>query len=242
MPHTRFERRFGHPFVIKEGDIEKLCRVLTGHVGNLRISITCSDYARREYEDMNALLGYENGRGRRINGIFLSASSANSGAMSAEVWLFDEFISVKISGPDRESSELKDLLFEIIDGIRPWHYWISGMGEFVLFLICNGIFNFLFFVLPMVNFVLPMLNGGTTYWLERVPDHWSLGLLIFVIFCWIYICAAVLKRGIKQLFPFAEFIIGQEKQRYESREWARKAAVVGTISVISGGAIWHVLL
>ena len=86
-----------------------------------------------------------------------------------------------------------------------------------------------------------MLNGGTTYWFERMSDHWSLGLLIFVIFCWSYICAAVSKRGIKQLFPFAEFVIGQEKQRYESREWARKAVVVGTISIISGGAIWHVL-
>ena len=220
---TLFERTISESFVIDEKRVRSLAGVLQHYAGEPSISATCADDATRSFENIEELFEYENPINRRITSLDMDSYGSElkekpHANIKFATHQFDSTpgIRIRVSGPEEQALIAKRQLDEIAEGSRPWHSRVSkgelppfGWVGSCIFVLVGGVIYIIFISTPTDSEVR-----------VRLP---TLGVWLGVI------SVLVVHYGTKILFPSAVFLIGQEKTRHKTKEWAQRI-VIGTIA------------
>ena len=211
--------RRNHAFVVRSSDLENLWKVLEDRVGTVTASAKCSDDVEREFDDLKELLSYDNAPTRKIDE--LSVRSGKYLEKSVTIRFSSQFeIYIEIEPQGQVDSELRDKIFDILEGIKPWYFFLTPrafsfdhfVGLLIYLLIGIGIYIGFFFGLGEPAWQFLSLDNAS-----KSTKQWFFLFLGFVVVSFMM--------GLNELrvrvFPLCCFALGQEKRRDETREHVR---------------------
>ena len=217
---THFNRLTPQHFVLGEKRIRSFVEVLQRRVGEPSISVTCSDEATRRFENVEDLLRYENSNDRRIISLEFESihsepdPSSEKSPIVAIIGIRSSGMLTVVSGEDELATAVVREIEEIFIGGRPWYAWISEREEPFWWLLYA-----LILPLPLVQLGHFSFTAPTFFQVISFVGYLNcLGLGSITI--------------IRYLFPPAVFKIGQQRSRYNTREWVRRAIVGGILAAL----------
>ena len=224
---VRFQRIVQNQyFILDKERIKSLVNVLQSRVGEPSISAVCADEGTRSFESVEDLLQYENPKGRSI--LSLDFESTNH---EEKVVAIIEFrspykkiltasgVAITVSGEEDQATIVMKGIEEIVLGIQPWYSWLAKINE--IFWIALYLIALYFPFNKLGLFSFSDLNVLDVISISAVAAWMTFGTRYVVRF----------------LFDPAVFMIGQEKSRYQTKEWIRKIIVSVLITLITVLAI-----
>ena len=224
--------RRNHAFVVRSSDLENLWKVLEDRVGTVTASAKCSDDVEREFDDLKELLSYDNAPTKKIvelsvNSVFYREKYFREKSVtisfSSQLGIH---INIEIKG--QVDSALRDKIFDILAGIKPWYFFLTPrafsfdhfVGLLIYLLIGLGIYIVLFFGLGEPAWQFLSLDDAS-----KSTKQWFFLFLGFVVVSFMM--------GLNELrvrvFPLCCFALGQEKRRDETRGHVRWI-IIGTLA------------
>ena len=145
-------------FAARSSEIERICELLEGEVGTLKISTECSDDVQREFSSFKELDSYDNSMAREILDISIQARSSTETnsviSIDRASVHFDRrgHIHITVEGEELHGVNLKDRLRYITEGTKAWYGGItrvlqSDVWRFGTFLIWGAFISYLYTVL-----------------------------------------------------------------------------------------------
>ena len=128
-------RSYDTPFVLRPDDARKIHDTFAEQVGSVDFSAECSDGVTRDFDTIEELDSYENTSAKAITHLRIrSRSVQTSGTVSTIEWASLTFsshsgISILIRGLERDGLALKNDIEDVIDGVRPWHAFVTRSLE-----------------------------------------------------------------------------------------------------------------
>ncbi len=218
-------------FVVEPNQLEKLYKLFKDRINTPSISSRCTDDIEREFPRVKHLLDYENPRDKRISSLTIWARTDDWKkeariSFSNRSW---ETISVSIQGTEPSVSRLKDEISEVIDGMKPWYWWVARIDFFYVILVVSLIgFSFL----RVYAESLPSVKS------EFSPARVFLAIGITVgIFGGLVLLVWGLNKLRRRYFPVAVFSIGQEVKRYETDEKIRWSIIFAFLVSLTASII-----
>ena len=216
---TVFNRLVRQAFILDEERIKDLVNVLQKHVGEPSISVTCADEATRTFDDAESLFQYQNSKNRMIT--FLSLQSVHPERktiaiveVASRFGIFEPLKTpstlIGVSGTEERASTIVGAIEEILRGSRPWYSYISTRSEYF------------WWVLFLILLWFPFVKIGLLSPTDIVVGEYVTLAGGAIVFAWVTL------KSVRFLFPASVFLIGQEKTRHETKEWARRF-IVGAI-------------
>jgi hypothetical protein len=139
MKVTR-EQTLTQPYVLDANDLLRLCESLQRVTPKLSFEVSCIDQIKREFTNLNDLLGFENPRKKEILALRIMGFSDD---VNSRVWLkFDNDqhsnIYVPLQGDEDSILKASDFIDECLSGIKPWYslvaradfFWVLSIGWF----------------------------------------------------------------------------------------------------------------
>ena len=224
--------RRNHAFVVRSSDLENLWKVLEDRVGTVTASAKCSDDVEREFDDLKELLSYDNAPTKKIvelsvNSVFYREEYFRE--KSVRISFSSQFgIDINIKTKGQVDSALRDKIFDILAGIKPWYYFLTPrafsfdhfVGLLMYLLIGLGIYIVLFFGLGEPAWQFLSLDDAS-----KSTKEWFFLFLGFVVVSFMM--------GLNELrvrvFPLSCFALGQETRRDETRAKVRWI-IIGTLA------------
>ena len=224
-----------HAFVVRSSDLENLWKVLEDRVGTVTASAKCSDDVEREFDDLKELLSYDNAPTRKIVELSVNSVSYREKYFrekSVRISFSSQFgihINIEIKG--QVDSALRDKIFGILAGIRPWYSFLTPrassfdhfVGLLIYLLIGIGIYIGFFFGLGEPAWQFLSLDDAS-----KSTKQWFFLFLSFVVVSFMM--------GLNELrvrvFPLCCFALGQEMRRDETRDrvrWIIIAILAGSL-------------
>ena len=213
---AHYSKQLSHVFVIDELQLKKLTKLLQDRFDKVSFNVDCVDGSSYDFETVEDLIAHENPKSKKIYRISLYAQPDNDSTFCRIV--FDDVeISIDFTVNADAISRLRDDLHNIIEGTRPWYYVIPRSSRFYGFS-----FGFLMGGIGVLYFkdrlgILGNFEGGEKH-------------LVFLALClcMLYIGFFVLQL-IRQCFPQAVFLIGQEKSRFKHLRWIQGIIIIPSI-------------
>ena len=222
--------RCNHAFVVRSSDLENLWKVLEDRVGTVTASTKCSDNVKREFDDLKELLSYDNAPTGKI--VELSVRSGKYLEKSVTISFSSQLgIHINIETKGQVDSVLRDKIFDILAGIKPWYFFLTSrafsfdhfVGLSIYLLIGLGIYIVLFFGLGEPAWQFLSLDDAS-----KSTKQWFFLFLGFVVVSFM--------TGLNELrvwaFPLCCFALGQEKRRDETRDQVRWGIIVGLAGLL----------
>ena len=187
------ERTIRTPFAIGVEEISKIAALLEERVAPVELRIRCADDMTRAFEDVTALVKFENDSRRAVNGLYLSAATGYAEKLRIDASLsFTNEIRIRLKGPEDSITKLCDDLTPIIDGLQPWYSRLAdSRTRTTAQAICFGVTAMAFWIgLLAIKEGLPVRSP--------LVDILVLTALLNVLTWWI----------LPRLFPSGTFLIG----------------------------------
>ena len=227
---ARFNSELNGAFAVHQKDLDKLHDLLESRIGQVEVSLDCSDGVHRTPKSWADFKSYENSESKEIVDLSIRSRSSNYGKSVQIDFSRDRVhpIHVNIACPDEEFLNLKEDIFDILEGMQ--HKIVSN------------IFNFNYFkciVLPAliigtIILIITLLFGNNT----RDSSEPSISY-VQAFYALLYICVwgAILIFAFDKLrakyLPAVYFALGQGAKRYENWK-SRWIFAMGGIGVSVG--------
>ena len=230
--------RRNHAFVVRSSDLQNLWEVLEDRVGTVTASAKCSDDVEREFDDLKELFSYDNAPTRKI--VELSVRSGKYFEKSVTISFSSQLgIHINIETKGQVDSALRDKIFDILAGIKPWYSFLTPrassfdhfVGLLIYLLIGLGIYIVLFFGLGEPAWQFLSLDDAS-----KSTKQWFFLFLGFVVISFMM--------GLNELrvraFPLCCFALGQEKRRDETRDRVRWG-IIFSLAGLLGSALLRLI-
>ena len=226
--NVTYSETLSQAFVIGPDELKKLVDLLQGRIGKVSISADCIDKIERKFSAVKELIDYENPKSKRICRIYLSARDGFEKSATITFGDFSSFsggVSLNITAREDVVVRLKDKIWDIVAGTRPWYNPLAGFNftnitHWVVY------FFFIFSGLVLIRFLSFKfgLISDSKDGIEIRSQIWVFILLLSVIFG--IVCCIFLTKLSKWLFPSGVFMIGQGKSRFETLKRVRWGVVI----------------
>ncbi len=231
----KFELR--DAFIIQPPALKKIFGLLVDRIGETEISAECFDDVTRKFDNIEALLKYENTRAKRILNLSLQARSIDwkktASIHFTDRWYFGG-TRLEIKARDDVLSHLRTDILDIVAGQRPWYFFINKIDVFF--------FSFLLFVFTWLVCYIGVAIYGPEKSADTIsPKNQAILTLVAYGGMGLYIgCTYVIYKSQKFVFPHGTFAIGQETSRYETMEKWRWSLLMGFVASLlaSIAIIW----
>ena len=215
--------------------------LLGDRIGTVKASLKCSDDVEREFDDLEELVSYDNSPTKEV--IELSIKSRTEDWQKSATIDFSHkewsssSIHIQIETSEQEYLEVKDKIFDVLDGTKPWYSFLARTDSFRLFdfliwtsLMVSGYFSLRSLLGPSVtseelefrNFI-HLLNAMVVLAIIGVP------IMVFV--------AKRLNKLRSWLFPVSCYAFGQGEQRYETREKVRWGIIIAFLVSLAASMV-----
>lgn len=226
-------------FVLTEEDVNALVELLSA-VGPPKCSIKCSDDLTRTFENIEALLKFDNSPLRAINELSIDSrdwDTSTSGSIKLENVALYPNVTLHLEGADNQITKLNDELEARLAGMRPWYAVFTSLKivvpAFVLLLFTVGLT-----LIDTAWSVSP--NELNSQFLQGLQDATLRKIaVIAALAVWgVQIGGLItLPWWFNRLLPVGSFAIGQGKSRYELREKVRWGVVIALVVGVLGSLI-----
>ena len=140
-----FDSTRKHAFNLRLDDLWKIWELLEEQVGTVKVSVRCSDDMVRTFDTWKELVSYDNPPTKKIIGLSIDACSDDSkksvNVHFSYIRLEDIYITNK--APEQVILVLKDKIYDILDGTKPWYSVLARV---------NSLFYYIFFPISIVSF------------------------------------------------------------------------------------------
>lgn len=225
-----------HAFVLQASDLVKLWRLLAKYGGAVTVSVDCTDDIRRQFDNLDELLSYDNPSTKRIKALFITSSPHDreyaSIAFEEERYI-RSVIRTHIEAEDRLDSTIRDGIVDVIDGMKPWYspFARTTFPFGSVFTICTYIGLWWLLGQLSLNFV-------------SLKDASESTVIFFL--AALSVVAAFVMTGLNRLrrraFPVCYFALGQGKRRYDAEERIRWGVIVALVVSVLAAVLVQVTL
>lgn len=124
-------KRYNTSFILRRDDSRRIHDVLVQQVGSVHFSAGCLDGITRNFDTFEELDSYENSPAKAVSYLQIRSRRLRTVGIvptieQAEViFQSDGRISISITGLEKEGLALRNDLEDILDGMRPWHSFIT---------------------------------------------------------------------------------------------------------------------
>ncbi len=215
-------------YVLTDKEISKLYHIISDYCGQPKIAIHCKDQLKREYDDLDSLLAYENMKGKEITSIsFISYGKGDYSERNVYL-TFDSGeitnIYINMDGPERDMTEFNEKLNERLESARPWYSFISKL-DFI------PVLSILYLSLMAIIITMSLIGIIKVVASERSETSKSIGYFIGAI---PFIVGVLFNRIKSKIFPSSSFAINQGQKRYHNLESFRLVILGGLfVSIIA---------
>lgn len=220
---TTVSTAYKHAFVMKESDIKKLWKLLEKHIGKVTASVKCSDDMERRFDLLEELISYQNPPTKRIISLSISSYSTDR-EKSAFIQSSDSErwgrINISINAEEKISAEIKDGIFDILAGTKPWYSFFARR-------------SFCFPVFFAICTYLGLLLVRQRLTEEPLPHDFSPFVTIAMLIILTWGIAGAIEKLRLSLFPLQYFALGQGEKRYTNAELGRRIAVGLLASILA---------
>lgn len=217
-----------HAFVVQPSDLVKLWKLLAKDNGAPIVSVDCTDDIRRQFDNLEELLSYDNPSTKRIKALFFTSSLHDREYASItfeEQRYIHAVICVHIESEDRLDSTIRDGIVDIIEGMKPWYSPFARttfpFGSLVTVCTYTGLW---------------WLSAELSLKLVSLKDASESTVIFFLVALSVF--TAFIMTGLNRLrlraFPVCCFALGQGERRYDAEERIRWGVIVALlVSVVA---------
>ncbi len=219
----RFELSFRTAFILRSDAVRRIWTIMQTGIGRVSATARCADNARREFTTIDALLGFDNTRGKEIRSLEIAGRS-DDWNKSADITFRSstEPISISLSAPaEGDVSRLRDDLSDVVAGTKAWY---SGVSRINLGIVLMATFGFLWVVAQIVAVGSTRTDPKPSVTVERafvLAADLVLVLAGFMLVCWL------INHLHSRYFPRATFALGQGVDRFELDDKIRWVVLIG---------------
>ena len=238
---TSVNTRREHAFVVRLADLQKLWKLLEDRIGTVKTSLKCSDDIEREFDDLEELISYDNSPAKEA--IELSIKSRTKDWQKSATIDFSHkewsgsSIHIQIETSEQECLEVKDKIFDVLDGTKPWYSFLARADSFRLFefllltsLVVSGYFS--------LSRLLGMSVTSKEIALGNFIHLFNLMVVLGIIGGAIMIFTAKRLNKLRSwIFPVSCFAFGQGEQRYETKEKARWGIIIAFLVSLAASMV-----
>lgn len=221
MKTTR-EERLTQPYVLEPGDLERICADLSSYVDTISFELECRDRLKRQFENLEELLTFENPPKKDIKTLRLTARSNKR-----EIWIWLKLdkdarsnILIHIEADEVATTTLSECLDERLAAMKPWYGRIAKMQLYKLYTLLTA-----FLGLMLGSILVFAVAFGKISFADpsNAIGALALGALIGLT---VLILLTFLDRLKLSLFPMGAFTIGQGAKRHKNKELVRTSVVI----------------
>ena len=238
--NVNYSEELSQAFVVGPDELKKLVELLEKRIGTVSISADCIDNIQREFTTVKDLIDYENPKSKMICRIYLSASEdfGKSATIAfRDSSSFSGGVSLSITAREDVVLRLKDKIFDIVAGTRPWYNPLTRF--FDLANIKHWIVYILFvFVVITLTALMAFKFGFISDSKEGIERRNEVRLFItFPSIIFLIVCFTFLSKPFKWLFPLAVFTIGQGESRFETLKRVQWGVVISFAVSFAAGCL-----
>ncbi len=222
-------------FVVGPEELKKLVEPLQKHIGKISISTDCMDNIQREFSTVKELIDYENPKSKRIRRIYLSARSDDylkSATIAFRDSSFGGGVSLSITAREDAVLRLKDKMWDIVAGTRPWYNLLARFDSGTL----TGLV-FYFFLIILSTFIAFKFGPISDFKEEMELEDQLTVFILFTSVIFSMVCLVFFSKLLKWLFPLGIFAVGQGISRYETLEQIQWCVVIPFIVSLAAGVV-----
>lgn len=227
---AEFRTTRNHAFVVRQDDLSKIWRLLEDHVGHVKASGECSDDMVRQFDNWEQLASYDNPSMKKILKLSIQSRSDDREKSAHVDFSYNWWatIYIRIEAPEKDGTEVKDKIYDILDGIKPWYSVLAGVD-----------FNYLllfFWVMYLVWYIVfgPSLPVSSS---RSAAFYVVFFLIVLTLGLAIHISTQRLNKLWSWLFPVGYFALGQGEQRYKTVEKVQWGIVVAFIVSLAASMV-----
>jgi|GEM_PF-6890637 len=215
---TSYDQPLNIPYVLDEESLRKVYLIFFKEFKKITIRANCNDSTYKEFYDLEELLNFENNSSRRILELRLESFQFNHDKIdSDEEYKRAELhfrnarylppVNLEIKGEDKFVQGFKDEIGHVLEGIKPWYWFISkcnfiSLFQNLLLIICLFMF--------LIGLYLNRSNLSGTF--EEININW---LFISLLIASPFLLGWPLNKLRNALFPSSFFKLGQQKNKYD---------------------------
>ena len=209
-----------HAFVLRQSDLETLYNLLEKKIGTVTTSAVCSDDVERQFENLGELASYNNPKTKRILILLIESGAPNEeGHAKLDFTENPEtHISININVQAKTDSDIKNKVFDTIEGMKPWYSFLAETNNFLTIFIAVGT--------GLGCVMIAYLAIEKYYVLGNISKISRTFFLLYSSFIIGFIANYVLKGLRKRIFPLGYFALGNGERRYEIAERVRWGIII----------------
>ncbi|MCR9230463.1 MAG: hypothetical protein NXI29_05580 [bacterium] len=228
---SSFDKEYNVVFAVDKDSISRIFDLLKSKICDPEIKIECIDNTTHVMTSVAKLFDYANARDKRIKKLTISAFNFSPSRKSASVTFNDKNalwrgISIRIEARNDVVDRMKNDLFDIIDGVKPWYHHAPKFNFVAIGL-------FLVFFTSLAVSVLKKL-GYITLTENKGFDISEFNL--FMMATLLYVVVLYFLNLIRDfIFPRAVFLIGNEIKRYDTIIRVQWGVIIsGIVAIVTG--------
>lgn len=235
---ARIRSRVAGSFTVRPSDVQEVCTLLECAVDPPKISSECSDDIERDFSSFDELASYGNPLSRSITSLTISSSKSWKEQSDAPIerssvsFHSNGIVSIDVEGEEREGVELRNKLWDIVDGTKNWYAFITKSLDSVA---ASVIIPFVWGITLLIFLQSVLANESTQSSKIEVsfPILILLVLVASIVFIGpVFVVPFALGKLQSWLFPGTYFALGQGKRRDRTKERIRWGFVVVVLSLV----------
>ncbi len=227
-----FDTEINGAFAVHQDDLDKLHKLLSSRVGEVKVFLNCSDGVRRTPNSWADFKSYENSERKDIVEMSIRSRSGDLDKSVDVEFSRDGLapVRLRIACPDDEFSNLKDDIVDILEGMK--HKFLSRLFVFDYFkyFMLTTITIGTIALMLLLFFGSDVTNGSA---ISISPFYGVLTIVYGLI--WSTICIIGVTKIRAKYLPTVYFAIGQGAKRYEN--WKSRWLIALTVVGVAIGVI-----
>lgn len=230
---STFDFELRDAFVVRVEPLKKIHGLLCDRIGKVTITAECLDHVTRTFDDLAGLLKYENAKSKRVVNLRLSARSDDFKKTATidftDKWYFGG-MRLRIEARDDVVTRLRSDLLDIVAGLRPWYFVLNKIDVILAAWLCYVAFWLAVALLVAIRGPSTSSESPATVACPNSTD-----LIVFVGSALYFGAAYLVYRFRRVIFPHGTFLLGQEQDRFDTRDKWRWGFVVAFVASFAAG-------
>lgn len=238
--NVRYSEELKQAFVVGPNDFKKLVELLQKRIGKVDISVNCVDEIERKFNTVKEVIDYENPKPKEIRRIHLSTQSDDYSKSASIVFRDSRWynlgVSINVNGREDVVSRLREEIYDIAVGMRPWYNLIASVNLAKLYVI--GICLLLSILSISVLFEWVPVSDSPSSDSNTVKE--SAFQILFPLVTGLCLWGFYWLRDF--LFPKGVFALGQGESRHKHMEQVRWGVVITFIVSLAAGLVASIIM